>query len=456
MKLLERTNYTKKRSKNKRYINNPTLLIIAFTSVFFPRIIEAAGAPSIINFVHFPIVILTTLVAILTTKTSNKQQIAIVWVLLSGILILFISLTASSLFNSAGLVNWLLDFLMLGEPFFILLAITCISMSAETIKKLQGWLLAFSLINLVIAFMQRFLLLVGVMQPPGTMTLEDAVQGVFFYSGAGNYVSSTISFIVAMYYFLNFKTASIWLRVSGLLLAVIQLVISDSKQVIIALLAAYILLCLTKFTDIKKLLTYLFSSLLMVFILFWCIENIEFFSAFQNWTNRLEIFGIDGEGTSVKLSSFPIVASYYKSPLNWLFGLGPGHTVSRLGGWIIPEKWDLLHPLGATIHPSSNAVWGKMFSSWVAVESTMFSPFFGWAGIWGDLGLFGLGSYLYLNFLVWRYICINEFSKFLLLNALIFGLIFSQMEEPGYTLTVAMIVGLEWQEKKILPQKIRK
>lgn len=76
----------------------------------------------------------------------------------------------------------------------------------------------------------------------------------------------------------------------------------------------------------------------------------------------------------------------------------------------------------------------------------MFSPLFGWAGIWGNLGFLGLAAYLYLSFLVWRKLCLDDFSKFLLLSVFAFGLIFSQMEEPGYMLFVATIIGLQWQE----------
>ena len=443
---------TESSHQKESYIKNTNLIIAAFASVFFPRIIEAAGAPSIINFVHFPLVILITIIAISTSQAKDKKQIAISWALISGLFLMFGVMTASALLNNAGVINLVVHFLMLGEPFLLLLAIICISMSSIVLNKIKFWLLIYSLINLITAFIQRFLLLAGIMQPPGTMTLEDAVQGVFYYSGAGNYVSATISCIVALYYFLNFKTAPFWLRLSGLILAMIQLIISDSKQVLIALVVAFIILTLFKLTNITKALPYLFGILILLIAFFWCIENLETFVAFKNWTGRLELYGPDGEGTQAKLSAFRIVVSHYTSPWNWFFGLGPGHTVSRLGGWIIPEKWDLLSPLGATIHPVTNEIWSAMYSSWVARESTMFSPLFGWAGIWGDLGLLGLGAYIYLGSLVWRYLCIDDFSKFLLLNVFVFGLIFSQMEEPGYMLAVSLILGLQWQEKRILPK----
>ena len=436
-------------TNKKSYVKNSNLIILAFASVFFPRIIETAGAPSLINFVHFPLVILTTAIAFITSQTKDKRQIAIAQMLLIGLFMLFSTMTISAFLNQAGIINLLLDFLMLGEPYLLLLAIICIPISSTIIKRLKTYLIIFSLINLFSAFVQRFLLLSGIMEPPGNMTLEDAVQGVFFYSGAGNYVSATISIIVALYCFINFKKAPILLRCAGLLLAFIQLIISDSKQVLIALVVALIILSAIKSTELTKLITYALGTLIVLAIFYWCIQNLDSFSAFKNWTGRLELYGPNGEGTQVKLSAIGIIASHCESPLNLFFGLGPGHTVSRLGGWIIPEKWDLLSPLGATIHPASREVWRTMYASWVARESTMFSPLFGWVGIWGDLGLFGLAAYCYLGHIVWRYLCINDVSRFLLLNAAVFGLIFSQMEEPGYMLSVAFIIGIIYQESLI-------
>lgn len=55
--------------QKETYITSLTLLIIAFLSVFFPRIISAAGVPKVINFVHFLIVPFTLVVAITKTPT---------------------------------------------------------------------------------------------------------------------------------------------------------------------------------------------------------------------------------------------------------------------------------------------------------------------------------------------------------------------------------------------------
>jgi len=71
---------------------------------------------------------------------------------------------------------------------------------------------------------------------------------------------------------------------------------------------------------------------------------------------------------------------------------------------------------------------------------------FSWAGVWGDLGLLGLIVYLALWFTVLRNFCPDDMSRFFVLCIMVFGVVFSWMEEPGYMLFVVALVGLRWQE----------
>jgi hypothetical protein len=84
----------------------------------------------------------------------------------------------------------------------------------------------------------------------------------------------------------------------------------------------------------------------------------------------------------------------------------------------------------------------------------MFSPLFGWAGIWGDLGILGLIAYLYLAYIIWSKLSPDDLCRFLLLSVFVTGLIFSQMEEPGYMLFIALIIGLKWQQYRTKKAKL--
>jgi hypothetical protein len=432
----------------KTSINSVTLILFAFATAFFPRIIVSKGPLSIINFFHLFIVPVIMLIVIAKTRTRDKKKINVSWLIIYGILTFLGVIIASSLLNSAGLINAFLSFFLLMEPFILLVGVICIPISPEFLKRLRKWILIFSLINLVLAYIQYPLLVAGILSTGG-MGIGDAIQGVFYLTGAGNYVSASVSISAGLYYFTSEKKAPKWMRIAVLIICFGQLLISDSKQIILAMIVAWILLAISNSTDSSQLLKYLIGLILFCLTLFWCVQNIEYFSAFKSWA-RPELYGADGDGTLAKFAGVRIITSHYKSPLNWLLGLGPGHTIGRLGGWIIRDYHSLLSPLGATTHPASSATWIAVSSNWINSSggSTMFSPFFGWAGIWGDLGFLGLGIYLYMSYIVWKYVCVNDLSKYLLLNILIVGLIFTQMEEPGYMLSIAMFVGLQWHEHR--------
>ncbi len=189
----------------------------------------------------------------------------------------------------------------------------------------------------------------------------------------------------------------------------------------------------------------------------WAVKNLNIvgFDSFRYWINRTDIYGPDGEA-NIKFAGIRFILSSYNSSLNWLFGLGPGHTIGRLGGWVLREYQTLLIPLGATINPVSEQAVLALRGSWLALSSSFFSPLFSWGGIWGDLGLLGLATYLYLGLVVWTRLCINDFSKLLILTVVIVGFILTQMEEPGYMLSVASLIGLQWQEQRIASTQYRR
>lgn len=433
----------------KGFYKGTTLAIAAFSTAFYSRIFcSLTRAPSALNHLHFLAVPFATAVILATAKPKDRQQIAIVQTLLVGLMVLFGTMIASALLNYAGLVNAIFSFLILGEPFMLLAAIVCLPMSPESFRRFRKWIIISSFANMILAFIQWPLLKFGKITAGG-LDATDGMAGVFFVSGAGNYVSTTVSIYFGAYYFMFAKAAPPWLRAVTLLGALFQLQLSDSKQVLLALFGGGLLLILCTMKNIGKTLTYAIGLILLVVVFYWCVQNLEAFNAFKNYLDKGGVWGPDGEAVRIKPIAFKIIVSYFQSPLNWLLGLGPGHTVGRLGGWLIKENWAILGPLGATQHPASEAVIRESYNSWLAMESTGFSPMFGWAGIWGDIGFAGLGAYLFLAWIVWRYLCFDNFSKFLMLSTAMFGFIFTQMEEPGYMLYTAALIGLRWHEQRL-------
>ena len=434
--------------KKVRYHNGTTLLIIAFSVAFYSRIFcSLTHAPSGLIHAHFLIIPIVFGIVVSTALPVDRKQIATFNSLLLGIYALLAANVASALLNLAGLVNVLFEFLILGGPFIFLAAIIFIPMSWESVCRFRRWIIISSFVNMALAFIQFPLIASGKISA-GNLDATDGMAGVFFVSGAGNYVSTSVSLYFGFYYLFFAKSAPNWLRLATIASALFQLQLSDSKQVLLALTGGGCILALTKFKDLGKTIFYLLLIAILSIGFFWCVENVEAFGAFKNYLDKDGIYAPDGEANRIKFIAFRIIPTYYHSFLNLFLGLGPGHTVGRLGGWLIKENWKILGPLGATQHPASAEIIDAYYHSWLAMESTVFAPLFGWAGIWGDLGFLGLCIYLFLAFIVWKYVCFDDFSRFLLLSVATFGLIFTQMEEPGFMLYVVALLGLRWHEHR--------
>ena len=430
-------------------IKNSTLIIIAFATTFFPRLLTYFGAPSPINFVHFFTIPAVCGVAIFTTQIKNRKHIATAWELIIGLTILLACMLTSALINKAGIINIVLQYLINAEPYLFLIALIVIPMEDEILHKLKKWFLGFCAFNLLLALAQSVLIPAGIYPRRGG-TIADGIGGVFGGGGgsAANYLSCTVSMYASLYFLTTFKSHPLWIRLVVVMAAVYQTQVSDSKQVFLAFAAGGLLVVIANMKDPFKAFTYGLAILIIAVVAIWAFQNLdlEFLDAYKNWTSREGLYGLDGEATRTKLAAFPIVYSYYETPLNWLFGIGPGHSVTRLGGWMLQKYSSLLTPLGATTHPASNEVFQVVTDGWIAQQSTVFFPLFTWAGIWGDLGLVGLGAYLYLGSIVWRRVCTTNLSKFLVLSTVVFGFILTQMEEPAHMLTIAYMLRLGWKE----------
>lgn len=442
---------TTEKTKKKGWIDNTTLIIIAFSVVFYSRIFcSITHAPSILNQAHFAIVPFVIGVVLFTSRSKDRQQIAIAYSFLFGLFSLFTAIIASALWNNAGLINAIVSFMMIGEPFMFLLAIICIPMSVESFLRIKKWFLCSALINFVLAALQKPLIDSGKLYAAG-FNGTDGCGGVFFVSGAGNYVSASVSVACALYFFAHEKDFPLWARIGAILGAFWQLLFSDSKQLLLAYLVAWGLLVIVNSKDIGKTLKLLIAIAVFGFGFLWCVENLEAFKAFTAWA-RPELYGSNGLAWYAKFYGVRLIHSSYESPLNWLFGLGPGHTISRLGGWFLRDYWSILGPLGATMNPLSDAVVEFTKTFWLVYSSSMFSPIFGWAGLWGDLGFLGLGAYLCLAYLVWQHFGLDDSLKVTLLAVLVLGFIFTQLEEPGFMLSIVFMLGLPWHEKRLRKQ----
>lgn len=425
--------YNQQVSSSKYVIRSSILVLLTFATAFFPRVVAAVGVPSLVNFVHFGV--LAILVGLTLPRTPVK-----IWNYLSkeiwfGLFILLILIITSALFNFTGVINVILDFILLSEPFVLLLTVMSIPMSKDSIKQFRFWIMLFAFIHLFFTYVQYFILGLH----------PDDVKGVFLRQGAGHHVGGAIALTAAVYFFYTFRSLPIWLRTFVAIAFAADIVFSDSKQVVVVFIVSLIIWVFINLKKFGEALRYL--AILIITISFvWLVAKLVFPGSLAYWGNPERFIN----GLAVKFSVFSIITSYYHSPFNWLIGLGPGHTIGRLA-WLIPDYIKYLQPLGVTSSPVTAAIFAENNINPLSnalTGSSMFSLTFSWAGVWGDLGLLGLGAYLYLWFLVWRQ-CLDNLSKFLLITVLIFGGVFSWLEEPGYMLFIAILIGFQWQEHQI-------
>lgn len=434
--------------KKKGLVKTSHLILFAFATAFFPRLLGSVGAPSVVSFIHFATVPFVFGVALFTNRTKNRNQISISRQLLFGLLILLTTSFASAVWNGAGAINVIFGFLLLAEPFMFLIAIVSIPLSPASLKQFQSWMLGFIFIHLFLVYAQYAL---DFCDMEGDC---DNIQGVFYRSGSGHVVGASVSASFAAYYFVDAKHRSLWLRLLVFALGMTNIQLADAKQVIVMFVLAFVILSLIKVKYWQKALLYFIGIAVFIAAFTWAVQHIEALSSYNTWV-RPEMYGPEGEATLLKFSGIRIILSHFSSPLNWVFGLGPGHTIGRMGGWMIRDYSYLLKPLGATsgtenqFVPIGELVWNYVSSSWLAEGSSFFAPFWGWAGIWGDFGFLGLGAYLYLCSIVWRRICLEDISTFLMLTVCVCGFIFTQLEEPSYMLYIATLIGLRWQKLKI-------
>jgi hypothetical protein len=411
-----------------RGIDASFLGLVLLAAVFFPRILTGLGAPSALNFAHFALAAPFVALALPQMREGTAGRVVI------GLGVLFIALCASALLNGAGALNALLDFVLLSEPFLFLLLLVNAPMSSLQFWRFRAALLLFAVIHVALGLFQTF-----------AGRIHDDVEGVFLGQGAGHHVAGAVALATAGYVLFGYGRAGpFWLRLALAAGCWVVAVASDSKQVVAAFVAALAGVVVLRIRDTR-------SFVLCVAV---CVATAGAVWPLRNEIPVISILTEDWRlrgGLAQKASIAPLLAQHCDSPANWLLGLGPGHTVGRLGTSLLDYR-AYLEPLGATLSPiTREAIRVRESSEFSSTSSrtgsSVWSPLFFWAGLIGDLGAIGLASYLFLWWVVWREICRTALSQLLVLSMFVLGVFFSWLEEPSYMLFNVAILALEWQSR---------
>lgn len=405
------------------------LVLIALFFTLFPRIITSLGFHYSLNFFHYFFVFCLTI--ILMIKRLNESSKKIIILLILFILCVFISY----FINKSGFINFIIDVFIIIEPILFLLFIVAIKWPLKSILRFRFWVLGFSFVNLFLCYWQALVLNFG----------HEEVQGLFLGMGAGAHLAGGMAFSSAIFILLG-TNWSRKLRFSNFLLFSLVVVFTDAKQVFAVFLVALLVLCTFK---IKK------KSIAASYFLIFAIGLAIIYLMAISISPRLLIYlnyDILYAGISQKLSVFGHISGFNDSITNLLFGLGPGHTVSRLA-WMLPKYDFFTNYLGATISNVTEYMWHINKSHYLSHPvsgSSMFSLFFFWAGLWGDLGLVGTIVYVSIWVCIYRYFCPDDLSKLLLIAIIVYGGVLTWMEEPGHMLFTLALIGLNYQQTLIV------
>jgi len=394
------------------------------------RLAVATGmVPQVVNFLHFPLTLGAALVAAAGrdagTRLGSKLALGLIGLLLVSL--------GSWAVNGGGIVRPILAWLVFAEPFLLVYAI----MKARSGPRGQGFLL--SLLT-TLAFIQ---LPLAVWQSR-TLGLADPVQGTFVGLGAGAHVAGAVALLGTMVFVARAVSRGRRSGFSRLLLLGAVLVIvpllADAKQAFAAFLAGAMYLVWTSgFYRRGKFM------LLLVLVLGGAALASSSFPAF----GRIFNVRLLHEGAGGKTGAYGIISGGGLTT-RILLGLGPGNSVSRVSlmgmeSYIKPQSPVSL--LGLTPAPATQEILALAQSNWLIASSSAWSGISSWLGLFGDLGLVGVAVYLWMCVHIWRTLgrvrtWQSQAARASLVMAALLGGIYSWLEEPGFTMVVALLVGL--------------
>jgi hypothetical protein len=407
------------------------LVVCGVAAATVSRVAVYFGLPSFLNFVHFPLILGGATLAWLSPERSRTLGRTIGRGLLAFLLVCLISW----LLNTGEVLRPLFDWLVFMEPF---LAIYTLVMAPPPLRfRNRYWIFVGALAALQFPF--------GIWQFI-TLGWSDVVQGTFIGQGAGAHIAGGCALLgvliaigVAVYETSFGKKAAL---LSGAALLFVIPVLGDAKQAILAFVPAFLvtLAGASKF----KLTRLVVPTLVGCSFLFAAFELYQPLQLILN--GKLISQGVSGKTAGV----ITLARFLTKTPTGWLFGIGPGNSVSRValltsGGMVSSDS--PLSSLGLRVSPTTDELIRTTDTNYVYSSSSAFSTQGSWQGLIGDVGPIGLAVYVMLGWTIWRTIrgatgWRPVVAQSAIVMSVLLGGIYSWLEEPGFTLLVAFILGL--------------
>ena len=369
-------------------------------------------------------------------RTSSQTEPLIIYCI-----ILFVILLISSFLNETSLLNLIVFFAIIFQPFLIILTILKSKINKFDIEKIKNLLILIAILNTMIAYYQFFV----------ENLRKDYVTGLFFSLGTGAHAAAiynsliSLSLIFEKKNFFNLKK----LILSFIFLSVIFL--SSANQIILIFTISILIYFIYNLIihPNKKNFIKLFLLIVLSMLIFQLFKQTD---DYKNISNSIRYADDIWAALIIKYSVFSNISVFFNDYANYLFGLGPGHGISRLAYEM--EKFPSINFSKTEV---SSIIYFIQERSWLnnhITGSSIFTLNFFASGIYGELGLVGLTTYLLIWFYFFKKLRENKVCFFYIIIAIIFMFVYRWQEEPMFVVYISTYIGISLKELIIQNDKI--
>jgi hypothetical protein len=381
------------------------------------------------------------LVALLKQRPRSRLATRLLWWLAA----LALAVLLAWAFNPSEVFRPVVDLMLLGEPFAIVIALLLDPPSERGRRVLQGAILILVLVQIPFAAFE--LIKLG----PG-----DKIQGTLYGAGAGAHVISAVAVVGATWLLAGGARNSLGAFRMPLAAALVCMpFIADAKQVIVALPATVLAVSWRGRPGALTRIALAAGSVAVLFL----------FIPAGSTSERFIEQARHGKGGKQAAAGF-VWHQLSADPASIVFGKGPAETVSRAGFMTTPgfQKSGFQNaksPLAVLgLKPAVIATEAQRSAFAASGGGTSFNTGVSSAlGILGDLGVFGLAAYsgVLLSFFVRlrrdtspeAVAAAAGFAMFLVL-----GLVFDWWEQPPFGVLLGALAGLalsktQWHDRPV-------
>lgn len=408
-------------------INVEWLIIGTITLTLCSRVLLLVGAPSLVNYAHFGLMLITIISVALRRIVLRWQSDPMANRIYLGLTIFTVWILASALINEWHALRPVVFWLLFAEPFLILAFM--LNLHERGRKRVRNALLVLAVIQIPFALTQ--------FAQYGT---GDFVKGTMIAQGAGHHVLGAVGIMGAALFIADPRRAW-WGRfiLLGLVPLLLGLgIMSDAKQVYGAFAVAAIPFVLPLVRSRLPVVLVAIPLLIAVFVVGTSIN-----SSLQNVTDRDQVEG----RLDQKFGYFERVMEEMHG-VDWWIGKGPGNGLSRVALLTFPSYGNVPEFLVGSSQPDMAVPFVEEEQDKIRrkMDTSAGSAFSSVLGLFTEIGIVGCVVYLSLGRQVWKVAARcppfeKNIGQSMLIMALVLGAIYTWLDEPAFVVYLAALIG---------------